>query len=77
MAEVQRGLIQLLQDLDRRARVGRPSRYRAIQKYVNVADTVVLSSDTQTLSVFDTPMQWQTASATSLGMNWDEFEWSA
>lgn len=75
MATVQRGLIQLIEDLDRRARPDRPPRNQPLQKYVSVNDVVVFSSDTQTSYVLAPPLQWATASATDKTLTWSLGEW--
>ena len=65
MSDIQRGLAKLLEDLDRRARPGRPSRYRMIQKLTSVSDTVYFSSDQVALTVQDTPYVWYSTTASS------------
>lgn len=75
MAEIQRGLVQMLQDLDRRARPGREPRNRPLNKFQTIQDTVTLSSDSVTTEVFDTPLQWQTASSSSQRLIWSLGQW--
>ena len=65
----------MLEDLDRRARPGRPSRNRPLQRYVSAADTVVFSSDVVTTEVLENPQQWQTASASSFRLIWSAGSW--
>ncbi len=74
MPEIQRGLIQLLEDLDRRARPGRPSRYRAIQKYVSVTDTWYVTPDSITTSFYQ-DFQWGQAASSSQRLYWNLGEW--
>lgn len=77
MADIQRDLVKLLEDLDRRARPGRPSRYRAIQKFSNLSDTVYFSSDTVTGTNNEAPYVWYGASTpSSCGLSWSLGTWS-
>lgn len=58
MANIQRGLIEMFHDFDRRARPGREPKNRAISKFTTLSDTVQLSSDTLTSTVQTPPYQY-------------------
>src|SRR5688572_7803036 len=58
MGQIQRGLVPLIEDLDRRARPGRPSRNRPLQRYVSVVDSVTFTSEVVTVTMTTPPYQF-------------------
>jgi hypothetical protein len=80
MADIQRGLVPLLIDLDRRARPGRPPRNRPLQFYENVDDTIAFSSDSVTVTITTgstVVYYWHPATSTSESIVWGLFQWSS
>ena len=74
-----RGLDLVLADLATRQRQFPTSKNQPLQKYGAVADTVGLSSDTQTATVATPPYVWAVSTATppvAGEIAWGLFEWS-
>lgn len=77
MARIQRGLIPLIEDLDRRARPSRSPRNRPILKYTSIEDTVYFSSDPVTLVVSTGNFYWHPAASTAQSLVWGLSQWSS
>jgi hypothetical protein len=72
-----KGLDELLNDLDRRARPGPPSKNRALAKFAAINDTWGSTDGTITITVGTTnAYQWGTASSTAVQLVWSAGEWS-
>lgn len=78
MSPLIRGLDQLIEDLDERARPDPPSKNRMLQKFQLITDVVSLSSETITATLVTPPYLWAPADpgSTANEIIWDLFEWA-
>jgi hypothetical protein len=73
-----RGLDQLIEDLDDRARPDPPSKNRVLTKFKLISDVVALSSETTITTLATPPYHWHDAAGTTAtSLIWGLGEWHA
>ncbi len=71
-----RGLDQLIEDLDERARPDPPSKNRVLTKFQLISDVVNFSSETTTTTLATPPYHWHDAAGTTAtSLIWGLSEW--